>query len=84
MCLRSKNNAEYLITFFSHFAAICFAKKLREKGGVSVMKPVPRNISSSCGTCVVYVGEMPEVVTDAIEQVFCRADEGWVRVLDNR
>ena len=42
----------YIATFYSHFGAIR-CKKLCEAQGLSARAmPVPRNLSSSCGTCV--------------------------------
>lgn len=42
---------QYIITFYSHFGAIRF-KKNYEKNGIAVtLMPVPRFLSSSCGTC---------------------------------
>lgn len=40
-----------IATFFSHFGAVRFRRLCRERGvGVELM-PVPRSLSSSCGTC---------------------------------
>ena len=41
----------YLATFFSHFGAISFRRLCREKGIEVELMPVPRFLSSSCGTC---------------------------------
>ena len=42
----------YIATFFSHYGAM-HCKKLCEKTGIPAkMMPVPRMLSSSCGTCV--------------------------------
>ena len=43
----------YLITFHTNFDANLFSKKNKEVGKVK-MKPVPRQLSSSCGTCVSF------------------------------
>lgn len=41
----------YIATFHSHYGAMCFKKAL-EKQGISVtLRPVPRHLSASCGTC---------------------------------
>lgn len=46
----------YIATFYSHFGAIR-CKKLCEAQGLSARAmPVPRNLSSSCGTCVRWGG----------------------------
>ena len=43
---------DYIATFFSHFGAMAFKKKCDKEGYPAVIMPVPRNLSSSCGTCV--------------------------------
>lgn len=51
---------QYIATFHTHLAAMrtCAAlKKLPETE--ARMAPVPRQLSSSCGTCVLYRGEDP-------------------------
>lgn len=63
----------YIATFFSHFGAIRFADLLKEQNIIARLQPVPRNLSSSCGTSVQY--EMAEpfptgMVKDEIEQIF--------------
>lgn len=42
----------YIATFYSHFGAIRFQKALKKAGLTGEMMPVPRDLSSSCGTCV--------------------------------
>lgn len=56
-----KIQLEYIATFFAHIGAIRFNKACKENNIESVIMPVPRNLSSSCGTCVKYVNETPEV-----------------------
>ena len=43
---------DYIATFFSHFGAMSFKKKCEKEGYPATIMPVPRNLSSSCGTCV--------------------------------
>ena len=45
---------EYIATFYSHFGALTYCKALKEQGVSAKLMPVPRKISSSCGTCVRY------------------------------
>ena len=42
----------YFATFFSHFGAMRYQQLCREQGIECRVMPVPRNLSSSCGTCV--------------------------------
>ncbi|MCL2854797.1 MAG: DUF3343 domain-containing protein [Defluviitaleaceae bacterium] len=47
----------YIATFFSHFDALMFCEHLKEQGVAAKMMPVPRKVSSSCGTCVSFTTE---------------------------
>ena len=53
----STNKMIYIATFFSHFGAIRFKKLCGEHNIEARVMPVPRNLSSSCGTCVRYVSD---------------------------
>ena len=44
----------YLVTFHSQFDANFFAKKMKASGEVR-FKPVPRRLSSACGTCCIFI-----------------------------
>lgn len=64
----------YIATFFSHFGAIRFKKLCQGRGWSARVMPVPRDLSSSCGTCVRYEGteicpsgQMPEEVEQIVE-----------------
>lgn len=50
----SRNKMVYIATFFSHFGAIRYKKFCEKNGWPTKIMPVPRNLSSSCGTCVHY------------------------------
>lgn len=43
----------FLVTFHTHFDANFFYKKIKALGSAR-MRPVPRSLSSSCGTCVEF------------------------------
>ncbi len=49
----------YLVTFHTHLAALKTHRTLAAAGLAARMAPVPRRISSSCGTCVLYSAESP-------------------------
>ena len=80
---------EYIATFFSHFGAIRFQKQCVGLGWQAQLRPVPRNLSSSCGTCVFLTtdalhifcdGEgfaVKELVTPELEQVIRVASDGY-------
>lgn len=66
------NKQEFIATFFSHFGAIRFKKECEAKGWSAALEPVPRSLSSSCGTCVRFRSELPvpvEQPRDELEQV---------------
>ena len=47
-------SARYVATFFSHFGATCFRRLCRDRGVPCELSPVPRSLSSSCGTCAFF------------------------------
>ncbi len=50
---------QYIATFHTHLAALKTHRTLSKAGVEARMAPVPRKISSSCGTCVFYQAEDP-------------------------
>ena len=64
-----------IATFYSHFGAVRFKKLCETKGWPASMMPVPRDLSSSCGTCVRYEGACPDTPPEEAEQIVeCTAD----------
>lgn len=63
----------YLITFHTNFDANAFSRKVKTMG-TARMKPVPRQLSSSCGTCVVFdpadADFSPEALSDMAFEKF--------------
>ena len=73
---------DYIATFFSHFGAMSFKKKCEKEGYPATIMPVPRNLSSSCGTCVRFwmEKEFEEVsleLNEEIEQIVQVCGEGY-------
>jgi len=69
----------YIATFYSHFGAIRYKKLCEQAGMKAKLMPVPRDLSSSCGTCVRYEGEnILEHYTDEMEQVVQVSENGYV------
>ena len=68
----------YIATFYSHFGAIRF-KRQCDAGGISAKTmPVPRNLSSSGGTCVCCEGGLPEeFCRDETEQIVKVQESGY-------
>ena len=68
-----------IATFFSHYGAMR-CKKMCEKNGITArMMPVPRMLSSSCGTCVRMETEDPDSLprTEETEQLALELPEGY-------
>lgn len=73
----------YIATFFSHFGAIRFDTLEKACHNKSKVMPVPRSLSSSCGTCVRYEAEEPwpaGAVRDEIEQIAAVTETGYVPI----
>lgn len=47
----------YIVTFHSHFCAISFQRSFKKAGADVRLMPIPRSLSSSCGTCVQLLWE---------------------------
>ena len=66
---------QYVATFFSHFGAIRFQRLCSELGYEAQLAPVPRSLSSSCGTCVLFraneldEGQLKQMLTPELEQL---------------
>ena len=74
----------YYATFFSHFGAVRFFRKLRETSFSAVIMPVPRELSSSCGTCVKFQStNCDEVLSEDIEHIFLDVDGVYTLVKTN-
>ena len=67
-----------IATFFSHFGAIRFKRQCDAQGFPASLMPVPRSLSSSCGTCVRYEGSVPGAVSDEVEQIVEETACGYV------
>ena len=74
---------KYIATFFSHFDALTFAGALKGKDIAAKLMPVPRKVSSSCGTCVSFSMEEPGQGLDfgfadcEIEAVYLKTPGGY-------
>jgi len=56
----------YLATFHTHLSALLSHQALTRAGHQSRMMPVPRALSSSCGTCVRY--QAPEDCRELLDR----------------
>lgn len=65
----------YMITFYSHFSALSFQRALAAKGITVTLMPVPRSLSSSCGTCASLTADaFSDYSHDGIEGVYLLSD----------
>lgn len=78
--------AQYIATFFTHFDALDCSRTLKKQGIPVQLAPVPRALSSSCGTCAYFQCEqLPEDgLGDSYESVYRAEGETYTLVLDNR
>ncbi len=70
----------YVALFYSHFGAIRFHGLCQKAGWLARMSPVPRALSSSCGTCVRYEGERPcpaPTMPEEVEGIFEEGEYGY-------
>lgn len=57
---------EYIATFHTHLSALMTSRVLTGLGVQARMMPVPRKLSSSCGTCVWYRADVSHL--DAMDE----------------
>lgn len=75
----------YIATFYTHASALITDRALKKKAIPSVLAPVPRALSSSCGTCVMYSANDPflsEMDRD-VEAVYETTETGYRELLRN-
>lgn len=74
---------QYIATFHTHLAALRTSRTLTARGIPARMMPVPRKVSSSCGTCVSYEAAEPmtECMDEDTESIFRAADGGYELLL---
>ena len=69
-----KEMSEKVATFRSHYGAMMFKKRYGEG---CVLRPVPRTLSSSCGTAAYFSGDFKaELADENLEAVWGRNPEG--------
>ena len=75
----------YIATFYTHAAALMSDRALRKKTIPSKLAPVPRVLSSSCGTCVMYSADDPHLndMDRDVEAVYSVSDTGYTVLMKN-
>ena len=68
----------YIATFFMHFGSIRYERMCKARGLEACTMPVPRSLSSSCGTCVKYTAAEPlfDPEHDEMEQMVIVEEDG--------
>ena len=75
----------YVATFYTHAAALISNRTLTKLGIPSRLAPVPRSISSSCGTCLMYESDDPHLseMDRDVEGVYAVSDGGYCELMKN-
>ena len=75
---------EFVATFHTHLSALMTSRALQKAGHTARMAPVPRQLSSSCGTCVFYTA--PDLCREALdadtERVYAIQNGAYQLLLD--
>lgn len=76
-------SSAYIATFYSHFGAISFKKMCDRNQASAKIMPVPRSLSSSCGTCVKFEDEKMvfQEKSEELEQIVEIIGDGQYKVL---
>ena len=74
---------DYIATFYSHFGAMRFRQEIEATGGTARLQPVPRFLSSSCGTCCAFTAQKVPAPShpDEVEQIVSVNGDGSVTVV---
>lgn len=77
---------DYVATFHTHLSALLTCRALTAAGFSARMAPVPRKLSSSCGTCVFYTGDGPglELLDRDTERVYQVSGAGYVPISEGK
>ena len=75
---------EFVATFHTHVSALMTCKALQKAGFAVRMAPVPRTLSSSCGTCVFYTAPdlCRELLDEDTERVYEKQTAAFTLLLD--
>ncbi|WP_295792338.1 DUF3343 domain-containing protein [uncultured Veillonella sp.] len=78
---------KYIATFYSHFGAIRFKREAPDGVTNIELRPVPRDLSSSCGTSASFdAGEnftFTDDPTEEIEQIVAVTDDGYRTIFES-
>ena len=71
----------YVATFFSHFDAVQFGQRAKSKGLTVKLMPVPRTISSSCGTGAQFTlatgDDFAALIAEGVDKIFLHDGQNY-------
>lgn len=71
---------QYIATFFTHFGAVRFSRMLKEQDIDCKVMPVPRKVSSSCGSCVRFTAESESAFqTEDVEGMYLAQGDSYIQ-----
>ena len=75
----------YIATFYTHAAALMTHRNLIRSGRQAVMMPVPRALSSSCGTSVKFESGDPadDCMDPDLEAIYAVEPDGYRQIRKN-
>lgn len=76
---------QYIATFHTHLSALLTSRALQSAGCTARMAPVPRALSSSCGTCVRYEAKEPMLssMDEDVERVYEVKEDTYTLLMEN-
>ena len=79
--MEDKGDKVMVATFANHYGAMLFKKNV---GAGCTLRPVPRSLSSSCGTCAFFSGPFKdEYRNENLEAVYEEKDGKYIRIYEN-
>ena len=79
--MEDKGDKVMVATFANHYGAMLFRKTV---GAGCTLRPVPRNLSSSCGTCAFFSGPFREEYrNESLEAVYEENDGRYIKIYEN-
>lgn len=78
---------DYLATFHTHFDAVKYLKYIKTITVKAILKPVPRKLSSSCGSCVSFTTDneilLSELHVNELEKLYKVQNQEYLLIAEN-
>ncbi|MDO5096406.1 MAG: DUF3343 domain-containing protein [Peptostreptococcaceae bacterium] len=77
---------KFIITFFTQYGALGYSKLLKSEGMENITRPVPRDLSSSCGICVELETDRDilQYQTEDVESIVQLGETGYKILFKNQ